>query len=80
MKPAIGISVVPRRAKPGPRKLRITQGDLAEELMLHRIAKQAVRAWKDKRSYIRELLEAGAKIDKGIRVAALRTTKILTTG
>jgi hypothetical protein len=78
MKGSLGIAVVPRRSKPGPCKMKITQEDLAEEVALHQEAKDAVGSWQHKRKFIREMLEAGASVDPGLHGVALRRTKVMT--
>jgi hypothetical protein len=58
----------------------VTQEDLAEEEGLHHEAQDALASWRGKRKYIRELLDAGAKVEPGIRVARLQRTKVLKLG
>jgi hypothetical protein len=75
------LAVVARRpGKPGPAKVRVTQEDLAEEEGLHHAAQEALAAWRNKRKYIRDLLDSGAKVEPGIRVATVKRTTVLKVG
>jgi hypothetical protein len=75
MKPIRELSVVP--TKRGPRKLTITQEDLAEVEILRQEAKAAVASWRQKRREVRLLIENGARVEPGIRFATLTNTKVL---
>lgn len=65
------------QSKPGPKKIRITQDDLADEELLRQQAKAANATLRQKRREIRDALEAGAAVEPGIRHATLQDTKVL---
>jgi hypothetical protein len=56
---------------PGPGSRTLKQIDLAEERLLTRYAREAVKALQEKREMIRRALEQGADLEPGTRSARM---------
>ena len=55
----------------------ITQRDLIEESLLRQEAREAARVHREKREEIRRALEAGAKVEQGIRTVEIRARRAM---
>lgn len=55
----------------------LRQIDLAEERLLARQARDAVKEWQQKRKMIRRAIERGARLEPGTRLARICTRRAL---
>jgi len=57
--------------------IALKQIDLAEERLLARLAREAIKEHKEKRASIRKALESGVELEPGIRTAVIVTKRVL---